>query len=128
MVLIAAVALLALPFVELYLAVQIAHVIGVLDTLGLLVLVPVVGAYLVRRQGLATWRRIREQVAYGEVPGTAVIDAFLILLGGVLLLVPGFLTDAIGLLLLVPPVRAGVRAFARWLLARRIESRVVRRF
>jgi UPF0716 protein FxsA len=128
MVVVAAVALLALPFVELYLIVQIAHAIGVLDTLALLVLVSVGGAQLVRHQGLATWRRIREQVANSELPGKAVIDGFLILLAGALLLIPGFLTDAIGLLLLLPPVRAGARAVARWLLAWRMETRIVRRF
>lgn len=125
---VAAVALLALPFVELYTIVQIAHAIGVLDTLALLVLVSFGGAYVVKREGLATWRRIREQLANQQVPGKAVIDGFLILFAGALLLIPGFLTDAVGLLLLLPPVRAGARAIARWLLARRVDSRIVRRF
>jgi UPF0716 protein FxsA len=128
MVVIAGAALIALPLLELYLIVQIAHAIGVVDTLALLVLVSLGGAYVVRRQGLTTWRRIRVQLANREVPGTAVIDGFLILLAGALLLIPGFLTDAVGLLLLLPPVRAGTRAAARRMLTRRVGSHIVRRY
>lgn len=97
------------PLAELYVVIQVAHVLGAFDTLALLVLVSMVGAWLVKREGIGVWRRFQRQVQAGTVPGREVADGFMILLAGALLLVPGFITDALGLLLLLPPVRAGVR-------------------
>jgi UPF0716 protein FxsA len=77
-----------------------------------------------KREGLNTWRRAQRQVDAGVVPGRELVDGALILLAGALLLAPGFITDALGLLLLLPPVRAAVRAFTR----QRIERRVAYRY
>jgi UPF0716 protein FxsA len=87
--------------------------IGVLDTVGLLLLSSIVGSWLMKREGLGVLRRIQSQLANGQVPGKELVDAFLILLGGALMLAPGFLTDVAGMALLLPPVRAAVRAMLR---------------
>ncbi len=100
---------LVVPIVELAVIVQVAHSIGLLSTIALLLLVSLTGAWLVKREGFGVWRRMNEAVAAGRVPGAELIDAFVLLLAGGLLLVPGFVTDALGLVLLLPPVRAVVR-------------------
>jgi UPF0716 protein FxsA len=107
---VAIVLLVVLPLLEFYVLVQVAHVVGWgFALLGLLV-VSVVGGWLVKREGLSVWRRVQDQVRTGESPGREVLDGLLVLVAGVLLLVPGFVTDVIGLLLLVAPVRAATRA------------------
>ena len=108
-----------MPLAELYVIVQVSHVFGVLTTLLILLLVSVAGAWMVKREGLGVLRRAQARVDDGEVPGREIVDGLLILLAGALLLVPGFITDAIGLLLLLPPVRAGMRVFLTGRLARR---------
>jgi UPF0716 protein FxsA len=110
---------LVVPFVEIFVLIQVGHVIGALPTVGLLVAVSIVGAWLVKREGLNTLRRAQEQVRMGQVPGQQLVDGVLILFAGVLLLTPGFLTDAVGVVLLLPPVRATLRAVAAHRLARR---------
>ena len=113
----------AVPFIELYVILQVGRTIGALDTLALLVLVGIVGAWLVKREGVSVVRRIHERVSAGAVPGRELVDGALILFAGALLLTPGFLTDVIAILLLVPPVRAALRRAAiRWL-RRRAEFR-----
>jgi UPF0716 protein FxsA len=105
--------LLVIPFVEIYVFVQVATWIGVLDALGLLLLISLIGVCIVWKQGASAWRRIRNDLATGKVPGATLIDGGLIFLAGVLLIIPGYVSDACGLLLLVPPVRAGVRGMLR---------------
>jgi UPF0716 protein FxsA len=112
---------------EVYVFLQISHAIGLGGAILLLVAVSLVGAQLVKREGLSAWRRIQDALARQQMPGRELIDGSLILLAGVLLLLPGFVTDAVGLLLLLPPVRAAARGAGRLVLARRIETRVVRR-
>jgi UPF0716 protein FxsA len=103
-------ALLVVLFIaELWVMVQVAVQIGVLNTIALLVLMPVLGIWLVKRAGLAVFRRLHATVEAGGVPHREVVDGFLLLFAGLLLIVPGFITGAIGLLLLLPPVRAAVR-------------------
>jgi UPF0716 protein FxsA len=106
-------AFIVFPLVELYVIIQVAHWIGALETIGLLVAVSVAGAYLAKREGLAVWRRFLREREEGKVPAAAVVDGALILLGGALLLAPGFVTDELGLLLLLPPTRALFRAWLR---------------
>ncbi len=113
-------AFLVIPIVELYVIVQVASGIGVLDTLALLILVSIVGAWLVRHQGLSIIGRIQQQLAVGRVPADELIDGGLVLFAGALMLTPGFVTDATGLLLLLPPTRRPVRV----LLKRRFTGRV----
>ena len=115
-----AVLFLAVPIAELYVLIQVGQWIGVLDTLGLLILVSIVGAWLAKREGLGVLRRIQTAMNAGRVPGNELIDGFLILLAAALMLTPGFLTDVLAISLLLPPVRAGVRRILRRRLARRI--------
>ena len=111
----------AVPFAELYVLIQVGHAIGVLDTLGLLLLVSIVGAWLAKREGISVIRRIQAALNAGRVPGTELVDGFLILLAAALMLTPGFLTDIVAIFLLLPPVRALVRRKLRQSFARRIE-------
>ena len=97
------------PIVELYLIVQMSHAIGFANTLGLLIVISILGGWLVRHQGMRVWNRFQQQVHQGAVPSREIVDGALLLLAGALLLTPGFLTDAIGIVLLLPPVRAVVR-------------------
>jgi UPF0716 protein FxsA len=112
--------LIVVPIAELYVIIQVGHMLGVVNTLALLVLISFTGAWLMKREGLSTWRQAQRQVDAGVVPGKELVDGALIVLAGALLVAPGFITDALGLLLLLPPVRAGVRSFAR----RRLQGRV----
>jgi UPF0716 protein FxsA len=112
---------LAVPFAELFVIIKVGEAIGVLWTIVLLVGMSVLGAALVKREGLAVLRRAQERIQYGEVPGEQLLDGVLILFAGALLLTPGFLTDAMGVLLLLPPVRFGLRRAARRRLQRRVE-------
>jgi UPF0716 protein FxsA len=105
--------LLAMPVVELAVIVQVAEEVGVLETLALLVVVSVAGAWLLKQQGLATWRSLQATMARGEVPTKEATDGALIMLGGALLLTPGFVTDAFGIVLLLPPTRAIVKSAFR---------------
>ena len=91
---------------ELAVIVQVAGSTGVLNTIGLLVLVSVVGAWLVRREGLGILRRAQREAAAGRIPGREMVDGLLVLGAGALMLTPGFVTDAVGLALLFPPTRA----------------------
>jgi UPF0716 protein FxsA len=108
------------PFAELYVLIKVGHAIGVFDTLVLLLLVSVVGAWLAKREGLGVLRRMQAALNAGRVPGMELLDAFLILLAAALMLTPGFLTDIVAILLLLPPVRAAVRRGLRRRFARRL--------
>ena len=108
--------LIVVPVAELWVILQFAQAIGVLETIGLLILISVTGAFLLKQQGMATWQRMQATLARGEMPGKEVTDAFLVMLGGALLLTPGFLTDAVGILLLLPPTRAALKGAFRKML------------
>ena len=103
---------LVIPIVELYVIIQVAHAIGVFDTLGLLVLDSILGGWLMKREGMGVLRRLQAKLASGELPSTELVDGFLILFGGALMLAPGFLTDILGMALLLPPVRVVLRRLA----------------
>lgn len=118
-----ALAFVVVPLVELYVIVQVGQAIGVLNTLGLMLVVSVVGAWLARHEGLWVLTRIREQVEQGRVPARELVDGALVLAGGLLLLTPGFVSDGVGVLLIFPPTRAVARAF----LARRLRVVTYRR-
>jgi UPF0716 protein FxsA len=111
-----------LPLVEIYVAIQVGHVIGALNTVALLILFSVAGAWIAKQQGFSVLRRMRISLDAGRMPGNELIDAGLVLAGGLLLIVPGFVTDAVGLLLLLPPTRS----FFRNALKHRLRSRVQR--
>ena len=97
------------PLAELYVIWQVGDWLGILPTLALLLLDSVLGGVLMRSQGRAAWRRFNAALSRGRPPAREVVDGALVILGGALLLTPGFLTDALGLALLIPPSRALVR-------------------
>jgi UPF0716 protein FxsA len=97
--------LLALPFLEIAGFVIVGERIGVLPTLGLVVATGMLGAFLMRLQGFGVMSRIRTEMQDGRDPGRELAHGVMILLAGVLLLIPGFLTDILGILLFLPPLR-----------------------
>ena len=103
------VAVLLVPFVELAVFIQVSAWIGVWQTLAMLLMVSFVGAWMVKQQGTGAWWRIREELARGRVPTAKLVDTGLLAAAGFLFLIPGFVTDAVAALLLLPPVRAVVR-------------------
>lgn len=109
------------PIVELAVIIQVGQALGVVETLLLMVVVSVVGAWLVKREGIGVWRRAQRQLDTGVMPGRELVDGVLIMVAGALLLLPGFVSDCLGILLLLPPVRALVRG----LVIRRLRTRVV---
>ena len=100
----------ALPLAEIYALIKVGSWLGVFPTIALLVLVSALGAALVKREGLRVLRRMQEQVTAGRMPSNEILDGVCLLLAGLLLLVPGFVTDVIGLLLLLPPFRVVLRS------------------
>lgn len=98
-----------IPIAELYVIIQVGQLIGVVPTLILLLADAVLGSMLLKHEGRSAWRRFNEALAARRFPGKEVADGVLIVIGGTLLLTPGFLTDIFGLLLLLPPTRAIAR-------------------
>lgn len=115
------VAFIVVPIAELAVLIQVGDWLGIADTILLLIAVSVAGAWLAKRAGISVLIRIREQLNMGRVPAAELLDGFLVLLAGALLLTPGFLTDCAALGLLLPPVRTAVRR----VLHRRFERRVI---
>jgi UPF0716 protein FxsA len=102
-------ALLILPVVELAVVIEVGRWTGALPVLGALLLLGVAGAMLVRRQGASAWRSLNRSLRAGEPPSRELADAIVLVLAGVLLIVPGFVTDVLALLLLFPPTRPFAR-------------------
>jgi len=108
------------PIVEMYLLIEVGGIIGTLPTIGLVVFTALAGVVLLRLQGFATLARGVGRLNRGELPLKEVAEGLLLAVAGALLLTPGFVTDSVGFVLLLPPSR---QALARWLL-RRVEIRV----
>jgi UPF0716 protein FxsA len=98
------------PIVELYVIIQVAHVIGGWETVAFLLVESLIGAWLMKRQGRGVLTRIQDALGAGRMPTRELVDGGLILFAGALMLTPGFVTDIFGFLLLIPPTRALVRA------------------
>lgn len=113
-------AMVALPFAEIYLLVQVGHVIGVWWTLAILVGEAMLGAWLVRREGARAWKALNDAFASGRMPTGELADTALVLVGGVLLVMPGFITDVFGLLFLLPFTRPLARKVLAFFIARRM--------
>ncbi len=96
---------LIVPFVEIYLLLQIGGIIGVFPTIFMVVFTAVLGAWLLRKQGLATWQRFQDSLKQGAMPAYEMIEGPILLVGGALLLTPGFFTDALGFACLIPQLR-----------------------
>jgi UPF0716 protein FxsA len=114
------------PIAELAILIQVGQAIGVWWTIALLVADSILGSLLMRSQGRAAWRRFGEATRAGRVPAREVLDGVLVIFGGALLLTPGFISDFLGLLLLLPPTRAVVRGILVRRLAHRMAASLAR--
>jgi UPF0716 protein FxsA len=110
----------ALPIAELYVIFQIGSLIGVLPTIALLLADGFLGAALLRSQGRSVWRRFNLALEERRVPASETLDGAMVIFGGALLMTPGFITDAFGLILLLPPTRALIRRGLARLVRRRL--------
>jgi UPF0716 protein FxsA len=109
------------PLAELYVIFQVGDAIGIVPTLAILVADSLLGSWLLKSQGRAVWQRFNETLAAGRVPHREIVDGVLVIFGGAFLITPGFITDVVGVLLLLPPTRALFRRS----LQRRLELRAV---
>ena len=110
-----------LPLVEIALLIRVGQAIGLAWTLAIVIATGFLGAALARRQGLRTWLAIQARLREGQVPAGALVDGLLILIGGIVLLTPGILTDLFGFALLVPATRNALKRSLRTRFQRAVE-------
>ena len=115
-----------IPVVEIYLLIEVGGTIGAVNTVALVIATGFAGAYLARLQGMQTMLRVRSSLQQGVMPAEELLDALLIFAAGIVLLTPGFITDAFGLLLLIPETRMVVKRFLRKKLDAWMEEQNVR--
>lgn len=118
--------LVLVPFLELYLLIAIGKQLGIVPTLGLVLASGLIGSWLAKKEGRRVLRRWQAAHAEGRLPEEGLVSAVLVLAGGVLLLIPGFLTDGVGLFLLLPPARRWVSGLLRRALERRMKDGTVK--
>jgi UPF0716 protein FxsA len=111
------------PLAELYVILKVGDAIGAVWTILLLAADSVLGSVLLRSQGRSVWQRFNEALGTGRMPHREVMDGVLVIFGGAFLITPGFLTDIVGLALLIPPTRAIVRRLVARRLGRRVAVR-----
>ena len=104
-------AVLIIPFAEIYLLIQVGGIIGAFPTILLVVFTAMLGAWLLKQQGFATFRRFQESLAQGVIPAYEMVEGPIILVGGALLLTPGFITDLIGFACLIPQSRRKIAKY-----------------
>jgi UPF0716 protein FxsA len=114
------------PLAELYVIIQVGQAIGVLPTIAILLADSIIGSLLLRTQGRAAWRRFMSAVSEGRVPTNEVLDGVLVIFGGALLITPGFITDVLGIVFLLPPTRSLVRRVALANVAARMAASAMR--
>lgn len=107
------------PLLEMAILIEVGGVIGALPTIGLVVLTATIGIWLLRLEGLATLAKVQDKMNRGELPGTELLEGVMLLVGGALLLTPGFVTDSIGFVCLIPFFRHPI---ASWLISRGVMS------
>ena len=104
-------AFIVIPIIEIYLLIQVGGIIGAGWTIFIVIGTAILGANLLKQQGLATWTRLNQSMAQGQLPPTILVEGILLLLSGAFLLTPGFFTDAIGFLFLTPFVRKAIATY-----------------
>jgi UPF0716 protein FxsA len=102
-----------IPIIEIYLLIEVGGVIGALNTVALVIATGFAGAFLARLQGMQTMMRVRSSLQQGIMPAEQLLDALIIFVAGIVLLTPGFITDAAGLLLLIPQTRNYFKRFLK---------------
>ena len=110
------------PVVELYMLIRLGTLIGAMPTLGIVIITGIVGAALAKQQGFAVLRRIQTEMGSMQMPGDAMFDGVLVLIGGILLMTPGILTDIAGFLLLIPFSRDMLKFYIKNWVSRKIQS------
>jgi len=104
------------PVTELYILIEVGKKIGSLTTIGIIILTGIIGAYLVKSEGFMILRKIQDDLNEGIMPGDSLIQGAIILAGGILLLTPGFVTDIVGFIFLIPVSRNIVKKYLlKWL-------------
>ena len=103
------------PLIEMVVLIQVGGLIGAIPTVALVVLTATIGIWLLKLEGLATLARVQEKLDQGQIPGTELLEGIMLLVGGALLLTPGFITDVMGFTCLLPGLR---RPLARWIIRR----------
>jgi len=117
------VAFILVPLAEIYVIVQVGQFIGVLPTVVLLLAESMLGAWIVKREGARAWRALRGAIGTARLPSRELADAALVLVGGTLLLTPGFLTDFVGFFFVLPPTRPLARRLLGWAVTSRLVGR-----
>lgn len=112
------------PIIELAVIIEVGERVGVLSTLVLLVAVSILGAILAKREGLGVWHRLKRTVEEGRMPSDELADGFMVLFGAALLLTPGFLTDGLGFLLLIPLTRGPLKQMLKRAMGAYVARRV----
>ena len=107
------------PIAEIFVIIQVGQAIGALPTVAILIVDSIIGAWLLRSQGRRAWAAFRDALAAGRVPHREILNGALVIVGGAFLLTPGFISDGVGLLLLIPPSRAAIAAGVTRMLTRR---------
>ena len=115
-----------IPIIELYLLIEVGTIIGALHTVLIVIATGFAGAWLARLQGMQTMIRVRSSLQQGTMPAEELMDALLIFMAGIVLLTPGFVTDAAGLLLLIPKTRGYFKRFLRYKFDRWIQNQNIR--
>lgn len=109
-----------IPLAEIYVLLQVGHLIGALPTIGLVIVSALLGSALLRHQGMATLARIRDSMDQGRLPAVELVEGAVLLVAGALLLTPGFITSSVGLACMIPLVRSRL---ARWIISHRMRQR-----
>lgn len=122
-----AVAFLVVPLVEIYVIIQVGQAIGAPWTIALLLFESALGAWIIKREGARAWRALTGAMSAGRLPQAEFADAALVLVGGTLLLTPGFVTDIFGFFFVLAPTRPLARRLLSWFVARRASQMVSRR-
>lgn len=111
-----------IPIAEIYVFIQAGSLIGLFNTIILVILTGIVGAWLARVQGFEIVQKIQLSLAQGQIPARELMEGLMILVGGITLLTPGFITDAFGLLMLIPPTRIAAATFFSKYIQKLIQS------
>ncbi|RDI44250.1 FxsA family protein [Falsibacillus pallidus] len=117
--------LIIVPALEIWLFILAGSYFGAWSTIGLIILTGILGAYFAKQQGISAIHRVQESLKAGHAPGDAIIDGVCILAGAIFLITPGFITDTIGFLLLIPTTRRFIKPFILKLIRKWIDKRNV---
>ena len=110
------------PILEIYVLIEIGRFIGTVETIFVVIATGIIGAYLARSQGAGTLRRLKEELSFGEIPQEEILNGISILIGGILLVTPGLISDAVGFFLIIPQTRVPIKNYAKRKIKKMIEE------